>query len=114
MKQTLYFFGTTQEVDRSLANKRYRKSIFNFTIIAIISILMLVSVTLFYVWTRIQVVSLGYEISQKVKERERIEEINRKLKLEVATLKSPRRIERIAIKKLGLRYPTIDQVIILK
>jgi len=36
------------------------------------------------------------------------------LKVEVATLKSPRRIESIARTKLGMRYPERDQVIFLK
>jgi len=42
--------------------------------------------SLFYVWSRIQVIQLGYEISNALKEERALIEANKKLRLEIATL----------------------------
>ena len=55
----------------------------------------------------------GYDLSQLKKEEMRLEEINQKLKLELATLKSPQNLERLAIQKLGLGSPKPEQIILL-
>lgn len=55
----------------------------------------------------------GYELSQLKREIARAEEYNRKLKLEIAYLKSPKHLEDKAIKELGLRYPSPKQVVYL-
>ena len=49
--------------------------------------------SLFYVWSRIQVIQLGYEISNTLKEERALIETNKKLRLEIATLKSYARIK---------------------
>jgi hypothetical protein len=41
--------------------------------------------SLFYVWSRIQVIQLGYEISNALKEERVLTEANKKLRLEIAT-----------------------------
>jgi cell division protein FtsL len=46
--------------------------------------------------------------------REQIMEEQTKLKVELATLRSPRRIETIAREKLQMTYPERTQVIVLK
>ena len=46
--------------------------------------------------------------------REQITEEQRKLKIEIATLKSPQRIEIIARKKLQMTYPEMEKAINLK
>ena len=66
-----------------------------------------------YVWSNFENTRIGYDLSQLKKEEMRLTEINRKLKLELATLKSPQNIERIAVKKLGLRQPSPGQIIVL-
>ena len=70
-------------------------------------------VILLYLWCRLTVVNLGYEISQLNMEYRQALEENRRLKIEVAGLKSPKRIEPIAI-KMGLQYPTKEQIIHLR
>ncbi len=64
-----------------------------------------------FLWSRLMVVNLGYEISKANSERGSLIERNKRLNLAYVTLKSPERIERIATKELGLVYPTGAQVV---
>jgi len=82
------------------------------TWIFIASILM--AVALLYVWCHIHVTELEYQVAQEMSSRERLAEEQAKLKLEFATLKSPRRIETIAREKLQMTYPETEQVILIK
>jgi len=56
---------------------------------------------------------IGYSLSRIKKEIEQIGEYNRKLKLEIASLKSPERLENRAGKEFGLRYPVSKQIVFL-
>lgn len=72
----------------------------------------LVSLALFHVWGRLQVVRVGYLLSTASKLRHQLEQENRELMLELASLNSPQRVEAIAA-RLGLREPQKNQVVIL-
>ena len=74
----------------------------------------LIVASLFYVWSRIQVIQLGYEISNTSKEGKGLVEANKKLRLEIATLKSYTRIERIAMEELRMAKPKPEQVIVIR
>ncbi|MBN2466775.1 MAG: cell division protein FtsL [Deltaproteobacteria bacterium] len=68
---------------------------------------------LLFVWSRIEVVQIGYELSRWNKiYQERIQE-NQRLRVETSTLRSPSRIETIAKKELGLTNPKPEQIVIL-
>ena len=82
------------------------------TWIFIASILM--AVALIYVWSHIHMTELEYQLARELSTRERLTEEQAKLKLELATLKSPQRIETIAREKLLMVYPEREQVILLK
>jgi len=69
---------------------------------------------LFYVWSRIQVIQLGYEISKALKEEKALTEANKTLRLEIATLKSYARIEKFALEELSMSKPKPDQVIVIR
>jgi len=69
---------------------------------------------LFFVWSRIQVIQLGYEISKALKEGRSLAEMNKRLTLEVATLKSYGRIEKVAVEELGMSKPKPDQVVVIR
>ena len=56
----------------------------------------------------------GYRIEQMQKQRAAEEEVNRQLRLELETLRAPRRIERIAIEQLHLVAPSPDQAIVIE
>jgi len=70
--------------------------------------------SLFYVWSRIQVIQLGYEISNALKEERALTEANKKLRLEIATLKSYARIEKLAVEELRMGKPRPEQVILIR
>ncbi len=70
--------------------------------------------SLFYVWSRIQVIRLGYEISNALKEEKALTETNKRLRLEIATLKSYGRIEKLAIEELRMAKPKPEQVIVIR
>ena len=82
------------------------------TWIFIASVLM--AVALLYVWSHIHMTELEYQIARELSSREQITEEQTKLKVELATLRSPRRIETIAREKLQMTYPERKQVIVLK
>lgn len=74
-------------------------------------IALLLAVSLFFVWSRVQVTSLDYEISQLESNLRSVRQEASNLSLEAASLSNPERIERVARKELNLRLPTADQVI---
>lgn len=76
--------------------------------------LLLISITLVYVWFHIQATRLNYQIAEEIHDKNKLIEENRRLKVEIATLKSPQRIETIASVKLKMGYPKSDQVVYIK
>ncbi|WP_305044194.1 cell division protein FtsL [Geoalkalibacter sp.] len=68
-------------------------------------------ISLFFVWSRIQVFQLKYEISALETALRDAQQEERRLRLEVASLRNPSRIENIARTKLGLRPPVPEQII---
>ncbi|MFQ5353804.1 MAG: hypothetical protein ACE5DR_02555 [Thermodesulfobacteriota bacterium] len=72
---------------------------------------MLAGVLFVYIWCRLSVVEMGYEISRANMDRNALVEQNRRLKIEYMRLKSPRRIESIATEELGLVHPVEGQII---
>jgi cell division protein FtsL len=62
------------------------------------------------IWTRQRTIDCGYRISRANREHVRLVEINRRLEIELALLKSPQRITRIATRRLGMRPPAPEQV----
>jgi cell division protein FtsL len=69
---------------------------------------------LFYIWLQVKVVGLGYEISKAQKQKKELVEINKQLRIQWSSLKSPDRIERIALNQLGLRPPDRGQIEMLQ
>ena len=66
-----------------------------------------------HVWVNVKRTQMGYALTQSKREILEIEEYNRKLKLEIAYLKSPEHLEKKAIKEFGLKHPTVEQIIFL-
>lgn len=69
---------------------------------------------LFCIWTRTQVVHVGYRISAIKGVQNEYKTINRQLQMELSLLKSPKRLEEVAGKKLGMRTPTLNQIVKVK
>lgn len=80
---------------------------------AVVVVVGITIVTLFFVWTRLQNIRLRREASRlKQREQEVLLENNR-LKLEWARLVSPKRLEDIGDHKYNLKRPRPEQVIVL-
>jgi cell division protein FtsL len=73
-------------------------------------IVLLSVLSLFFVWCRVQATSLEYEISSLEGAVRKATQETVGLRLEVATLGTPQRLEQVALKDLGLRFPTSEQV----
>ncbi|HDQ04520.1 MAG TPA: cell division protein FtsL [Deltaproteobacteria bacterium] len=71
-------------------------------------------VALIYVGSHIRMTELEYKIAAQMSERELKLEEQKKLRLEMAMLKAPQRIEKVARKQLRMSYPESKQVIVLK
>ena len=63
-------------------------------------------------WVRVQCNNLGYEIAALNRETQRLAELQDNLRVELARLKSPQRITRIA-REMGLTLPAPAQVMVL-
>lgn len=74
----------------------------------------LVVVILFSAWQHFELLQHGYKIQRMQQQRAVQEEINRHLRLEIETLRSPVRIERIATKDLHLVTPGRNQAIVIE
>lgn len=73
-----------------------------------------VAMAITYVWTRIQMIQLGYEVTRIRKEVSDLADQKNLLGAEVASLKSPDRLERIAREHFGMRLPMADEIVYLK
>ena len=68
---------------------------------------------LIYTWCRVQYVKVGYEISNENNKNRNLINLQNNLKVELARLKSPERLARIAKEQLGLKIPTSGQMIVI-
>lgn len=81
-------------------------------ILAVMVLLTLVSV--FHVWSRVRVIDLNLEIAEASRLLKDFQEEQNRLRLEVASLKTPARIEAVAKGELGMALPTDQQVVVVK
>jgi len=65
---------------------------------------------LFYVWQHFECIQIRYNLEQLDLDRAQAAELNQQLHLEVATLRSPMRVDAIARNQLGLTIPVPGQV----
>jgi cell division protein FtsL len=68
---------------------------------------------LFYAWCRVQCVTAGYGIDRENRRHQALLKERNTLRIELARLKSPERIETIARTRLGLVMPDVQQTVIL-
>jgi cell division protein FtsL len=74
----------------------------------------LVVVLLFSAWQHFELLRHGYQIEEIQRQRAAEEETARRLRLEIETLKSPKRIELLATQQLHLVAPTRDEAIVIE
>ena len=74
----------------------------------------LVLAFLFSAWQHFELLRHGYQIEAMQRDRATEEEAGRRLRLEIETLKSPKRIEALATEQLHLVMPSRDEAIIIE
>jgi len=74
----------------------------------------LVIAALFSAWPHMELMVNGYRIEQLQREKDAEEEMTRQLRLEIETLRSPKRIEALATTRLHLVAPKQDEAIVLE
>jgi len=103
---------SAQTVPRFRESRKTSFGLKHSTFIVTAFIMMLVLVA--YVGSHIRMTELEYQVAAELAEKEKRLEEQRKLRLELATLRSPRRIESLAKSQLQMSYPESNQVIVLK
>jgi len=74
----------------------------------------LVLVLLFSAWQHFELLRHGYQVEQIKQQRAAEEETARRLRLEIETLRSPKRIETLATQQLHLVAPSRDEAIVIE
>jgi len=74
----------------------------------------LVLVLLVSAWQHFELLRHGYQIEELQRQRTAEEDIARRLRLEIDTLKSPKRIESLATEQLHLVAPSRDEAIVIE
>jgi cell division protein FtsL len=74
----------------------------------------LVIVLLFSAWQHFELLRHGYQVEELQRQRAGEEDTARRLRLEIETLKSPKRIETLATRQLHLVAPSRDEAIVIE
>jgi hypothetical protein len=94
---------------RQRAKERQRRMV-ALLVPPLISIVMISACLFFYLWTRVAVVTVGYDLSALKTRRVALMQKNRELHIQLDTVITPGKLERIG-KEMGLIYPDRDQII---
>ena len=94
-----------REVDRERHREMWRSTLIG---------VFLVAVLLFSAWQHFELLRHGYRLEEMQRERASEENINRHLRLEIETLRSPERIERMATGRLRMVAPSADDAIVIE
>ena len=107
----------TENTDRggqgSTANRRLRPPKKTMTGLWIVLMVLFFVEALFYAWCRVQCVNAGYGIDRENNRHQALLKERNTLRIELARLKSPERIETIARTRLGLVMPDVQQTVTL-
>jgi cell division protein FtsL len=74
----------------------------------------LVLALLFSAWQHFELLRNGYQLEELQRQRAAEEETGRRLRLEIETLRSPKRIESLATSQLHLVAPSREEAIVLE
>jgi cell division protein FtsL len=80
----------------------------------LVIVVLFVAVVLFSGWQRVELLQHGYRVEHMQEQRADEAEINRHLRLEIETLRSPRRIEMLATERLHLVAPETGAAVVIE
>jgi cell division protein FtsL len=84
-----------------------------FTVLWLAMLFLFMGELFFYTWCRVNNVGLGYVVASETDKQSKLLAYQNNLKIELARLKSPERIARIAQEQLGLSMPRAGQTIVM-
>lgn len=73
-----------------------------------------VAVLLFSAWQHFRLLEHGYRVEQMQRDLASEQELNRQLRLEIETLRSPQRVESLATERLGLVAPGPGEAVVIE
>jgi cell division protein FtsL len=75
---------------------------------------LVVIAVMFWTWQHFELLRHGYRVEELQRQQASEEDVARHLRLEIETLKSPKRIESLARGRLGLVTPTREDAIVIE
>jgi cell division protein FtsL len=105
----LYRQKVSKRMPKSVKEKTARTSL----LLPGLFFLLIVSI-LCYVWTRVQAVQYGYEISSALRAKEAAVLDNNERTIEIATLRSAQQVEKRVRAELGMNPPRKNQLVIIR
>ena len=94
-----------REIDRDRHRELWRATILGVSLVAVL---------LFWAWQHVELLRHGYRLEQMQRDRAAELEVNRHLRLDIETLRSPARVERIATKQLQMVAPGPDEIAVIE
>lgn len=104
---------TAERSEDSTRNRKVRPPRTTKTGLWIVLMALFFAESLLYAWCRVQCVNAGYGIDRGTRRHQALLKERNTLKIELARLKSPERIETIARTRLGLVFPDSHQTVTL-
>jgi cell division protein FtsL len=80
----------------------------------LVIVVLFVAVVLFSGWQRVELLQHGYRVEHMQEQRADEAEVNRHLRLEIETLRSPQRIEMLATQRLHLVTPETGAAVVIE
>ncbi|MCP4604053.1 MAG: cell division protein FtsL [Proteobacteria bacterium] len=94
-----------------VSSRVYEKAPASYLVVICMVVVIVAGAFIFHLHVRFEGVKLGYEMSQSRAERARLLVERRELRLELASLKAPQRVESEAREKLGMEMPDHNRII---
>ncbi len=96
-------------------NKKSRKNILTSRVIGVSFIFLSIFIVEFFfkTWCGVQCIRTGYEITNALNRRKSLICMQKNLQIEIAHLKSPQVLGKIAKKRFGLTIPGPEQIVII-
>ncbi len=105
-------YGSTIHIDR--VDRVRRTELVRLTAPYLIA-LAAIAISLFlFLWTRVSVTTLNYEITYLKQQERTLARANRELKIELDTITSPASLERMGKERFSLTYPDDSSVIMVR
>jgi cell division protein FtsL len=107
-------FYTVKRIDNSRLRRRRSGSFVKLcgkqlAVAAVVAVALLA-----YTWQRYECLEMSFQLEQTSQEQRQALEFNRELRVELATLRSPARIDQLARNQLGMMVPQPAQIITIQ